>query len=431
MHTNDIIEILLLICLLVLSGFFSSAETAMTTASRIRIRSLAEQGDKRASTMLRIMDESEKMLSAILIGNNIVNISASSLTATLTMRLFGSRAVGIATGILTLLVLVFGEITPKTLASVSAERISVLYAPVIWGMMKIMTPLIILVERLAGLVLRLFHIHPGMHTDTLTEEELRTLVDVGHEDGVLEEQEHQMITNVFDFGDSLVRDVMVPKAGMVSVSSEAGYDTVLQLFRRDKFTRLPVYEEDPDNIIGVLNIKDFFLEDFGDGFSVKKLMYEPHFTYENKKAAELFLEMQEHSLPLTIVLDEYGTTAGMVTMEDLLEELVGEIRDEYDEDEKDLIRQTGPDTWLIEGSMKLDDVNNALDLSLESPDYDSIGGYVIGRLDHLPEEGEEVTTEGGDTLRVEKMIRNRIDKILLQRIGSAADDTPQPDPENG
>ena len=414
LNTEDGIQLILLAVLLGLSAFFSSAETAMMTASRLRIRTRKEEGVKNASLLLSVLDQSPKMLSAILIGNNLVNISASSLAATLTMRLFGSRAVGITTGLLTLLVLIFGEITPKTIAAADAERLALVYARPVYFLMKFMTPAIWLVDLLSGLVLRLFHADLSGRDKVLTKRELRTIVDAGREDGAIKKHEHQVITNVFDFSGSLVREVMVPRVDMVTIDENDSYETVKEVFRRDKFTRLPVYRNDRDNIVGIINIKDFLFCSDDGSFHVSSIMYEPYFTYEFKKISHLLREMRQQSVSLTIVLDEYGQPTGMVTLEDLLEELVGEIRDEYDEDEKNLIRRIGPGDYLIEGSVKLDDINDELGLSLDSDDYDSIGGYIIEHLDDLPQPGEEVVTADGICLKVQKMDINRIDLVRLR-----------------
>ena len=413
MASGDAIRFGLLIFLLLLSAFFSSAETAMTTVNKIRIKTLADEENKRAQTLLKILEHSGKMLSAILIGNNVVNLSASALATSLALRLFGNAAVGIVTGILTLLVLIFGEITPKTLATIHAEKLALSYSSIIWNMMRILTPVIFLVEQLSMLFLRLLRIDSKAGENAMTEEELLTLVDMSHEDGVIESEERQIIYNVFEFGDAQAKDVMVPRVDMVSVSLDDTYDTVVSIFRKEKFTRLPVYENDRDNIVGILNVKDLlFLED-RKNFHISSILYEPYFTYEFKKISELLMEMREKSVSLTIVLDEYGTAVGMITLEDLLAELVGEIRDEYDEDEKNLIQSLNDREYLIEGSMKLDDINDALGLHLESEEYDSIGGYIIEKLDHLPAEGETVQTEDRLVLRVEDMDKNRIDKVYL------------------
>ena len=421
MSTTDITDLSVLLLLLLLSAFFSSAETAMTTANKIRMRSLAEEGNQKAATMLKIMEQPQKMLSAILIGNNLVNISASSLATSLTMRLFGNRAVAVSTGLLTLLVLIFGEITPKTMAALNAEKLSLSYSGLIWNLMRLMTPVIIIVDYLSGLVLRLFKTNTYGPSDTITEKDLRTMVDAGHEDGALENTEHKMISNVFDFGASLARDIMVPRSEMICINSTDSYHEVWEVIKREKLTRLPVCGEDRDDIVGILNIKDFMFFEDPEHFHPADAMYEPYFTFEYKKTSELMSEMRTHSISLAIVLDEYGAVAGMITFEDLLEELVGEIRDEFDEDEEDLIKETEPGEFMIEGSVKLDDVNEALGTRLYSEDYDSIAGFIIGSLDHLPAMGETVVTEDGCTLTVAEIDRNRIAKVrlLLPKAGGA------------
>ena len=330
MDSGDAIQLIVLFILLLLSAFFSSAETAMTTVNKIRIMSLADDGNKRAKTLMKIIDDPGKLLSTILIGNNIVNLSASSLATTWTTRVFGNAFIGVATGVLTLLVLLFGEITPKTMATLSAEKFSLTYAPIIYTLMKILTPVIFLVNKLSSGVLFLLHVDPNARQNTMTEQELRTIVDVSHEDGIIEKEERQMIYNVFDFGDSQAKDVMVPRIDMSFVSVDATYDELLTIFREDGYTRYPVYEKTTDTIIGIINMKDLLLRDPSESFSVRSILRDPYFTYEYKSTADLLMEMKEYAVNLVIVLDEYGATAGMITLEDLLEEIVGEIRDEYD-----------------------------------------------------------------------------------------------------
>lgn len=406
------IQIVAVVVLLCLSAFFSSAETALTTVNKMRIRTLAEAGDSAALTLTKVIEQPSKMLSTILIGNNIVNLSASALMTTLAMSLFGSRAVGLATGVLTLLILVFGEITPKTLSTLCSESIALRYAPVIYGLMFILTPVIFIVNYLSLAVLMIMRIDPNKKRDAITEDELRTIVEVSHEEGVIESEEKKMINNVFDFGDSVARDVMVPRIDMVLVDVNATYEELLDIFREEKFTRIPVYEDSTDNVIGIVNMKDLLLYDKSQEFSIRSLLREPLYTYEYKKTAELMVEMRKTFNNIVIVLDEYGATAGLITLEDMLEEIVGEIRDEYDEDEEDEVVALSENEYLVNGSTKLDDLNDRLGLELESEDYDSIGGLVIGLLDHLPEEGEEVDYENLH-LVVEHMDKNRIDKICL------------------
>ena len=406
------IRLVLVILLLGLSGFFSSAETALTTVSKMRIRTLAEAGDKKAITLMKVIENPGKMLSMILVGNNIVNLSASSMMTTLTMELFGSKAVGVATGVLTLLILVFGEITPKTMATLNAERLSLAYAGIVYWLMRLLTPVIFLVNKLSTAVMFLLRVDPNKKPDAITEDELRTIVEVSHEEGVIESEEKKMINNVFDFGDAVARDVMVPRIDMVMVDVNATYKELIELFRKERFTRIPVYENSTDNVIGIINVKDFLLYDNAQKFSLRDLLRQPLYTYEYKKTAELMVEMRKTSNNIIIVLDEYGATAGLITLEDMLEEIVGDIRDEYDEDEEDEVKEIAPNEYLVSGSAKLDDLNDRLDLELESEDYDSIGGLVIGLLEHLPEEGEAVDC-GNIRVVVEHVEKNRIDKIRL------------------
>ena len=405
------IQICTVVVLLGLSAFFSSAETALTTVNRMRVRTLAEAGDKKAVTLTKVIEDPGKMLSTILVGNNIVNLSASSLMTTLAMELFGSKAVGLATGILTLLILVFGEISPKTLATIHSERLALQYARVIYLMMTLLTPVIYCINQLSMGFLFLLRVDPNKKQEAITEDELRTIVEVSHEEGVIESEEKKMINNVFDFGDSVAKDVMVPRIDMVMVDVDTTFEELMEIFRREKFTRFPVYEETTDNVIGIINVKDILLAE-RQAFTIRDFLRQPLYTYEYKKTSELMAEMRKTLHNIIIVLDEYGATAGMVTLEDMLEEIVGEIRDEYDEDEEDEVRMIAADEYLVSGSTKLDDLNSWLDLKLESEDYDSIGGLVIGLLDHLPEEGEEVCHEGL-RLVVECVEKNRLEKIHL------------------
>lgn len=412
MDSGDAIQLFILVILLALSAFFSSSETALTTVNKIRMRTLADAGDKRAEFVLKIIGNPSKMLSAILIGNNIVNLYASSLSTVLATRLWGNEIVGLATGVLTLLILVFGEITPKTISTISAETIALRFSKIIYYIMIVLTPVIFIVNKLSFLVLRLFRVDPNKRGDSITEDELRTIVEVSHEEGVIETEEKKMINNVFDFGDSVARDVMVPRIDMIFVDVNATYEELMEIFREEKYTRFPVFEETTDNVIGVINIKDVFLGGAEEDFNVRKYLRQPLYTYEFKKVSELMMEMRKTDVNIVIVLDEYGATAGLITLEDMLEEIVGEIRDEYDEDEEDLVQEITPKEYVVEGSMKLDDLNDRLELTLESEDYDSIGGLVIGLLDHLPEEGEDVVIDN-IRLVVDKVEKNRIDKVHL------------------
>lgn len=423
MDYDSVIEGSILLILLALSAFFSSAETALTTVNRLTLRSLKEAGSKQAEITLKLLDSPSKMLSTILVANNIVNISASSLATTLTLRLFGSKMVAVATGLLTFLILIFGEITPKTLASLYNEKMSLMYAPIIMSLGKILTPIIFIVDKFANGILRLLHVDAASVRRSMTEKEFRAVLDVGHEDGVLETEERQMINNVVDFGDSLARDIMVPRIEMTSVSADATYEELRDLFIEQKFTRIPVYENTNDNIIGILNMKDILFYEHTDSFQIRKLMREANFTFEYKKTSELLNEMREASISMILVLDEYGATVGLITLEDLLEEIVGEIRDEFDDDEQNLIVKRKEREYLLDGSLKLDDINDALSLSLFSEEYDSIGGLFLEHLGRLPKTGESVTLEDNTVLKVLEMEKNRIEQILMTLPETEAENT--------
>lgn len=414
MDSGDVIQLIVLLILLLLSAFFSSAETAMTTVNKIYIMSLVNEGNKRAKILQKIIENPGKLLSTILIGNNIVNLSASSLATTWTTRVLGNAFVGVATGILTLLVLLFGEITPKTMATLYAEKLSMSYAPIIYFLMKVLTPVIFIVNRLSNGILYMLGVDPKGKQSTMTEQELRTIVDVSHEDGVIESEEKKMIYNVFDFGDSRAKDVMVPRIDMSFIDVNATYEELLDSFKEDGYTRYPVYEDSTDNIIGTINMKDLLLWNPKEKFSIRDILRKPYFTYEHKSTAALLMEMKQYSVNFVIVLDEYGATAGMITMEDLLEEIVGEIRDEYDADEVEDMQEIIPDReYTAQGSAKLDDLNEALGLKLDSEDYDSIGGYIIEKLDYFPKEGESYITEDGVKLMVDATEKNRIEAVHI------------------
>ena len=412
MDTSAILQAIILVILLAASAFFSSAETALTTVNRIQVQLLADDGNKKAKKVLKILDHSSKMLSAILIGNNIVNISASSLATTLTINVFGNTYIGLATGILTLLVLVFGEITPKSLASIFSMQLSLAYAWIIWPLIKLLTPVIFIVEGIRTGLLKLIGVDPNTRGSRITEDELKTLVDVGREEGAIENDEFEMITNVFSLDESLAKDIMIPRIDMSFLLVDATYDEVIELYRETSYTRFPIYSDTRDTIIGTINVKDLLLYPKDEPFHIRKILREPHFTFEHKEVGTLLMEMQEGGISLFIVLDEYGSTSGMITMEDILEEIVGEIRDEYDKDETDAIIELKPGReYLIDGSTNLTDVNDTLKIDLESEEYDSIGGYIIEKLDRLPKSGETILLDNGIKLITELVKRNRIEKV--------------------
>ena len=415
METSDVAQLIIIIVLIFLSGFFSSAETAFSTLNRVRMRNLEEEGSKKAARVNKILESYSKMLSAILIGNNIVNLTASSLTTAFVIGVCGNAYIGLGTGILTIVVLLGGEIIPKTWANLNSEKLALAYSSVIYALMKVMTPVIFIVDLLSKGILKLLHVDPNKKMDTITESELKTYVDVSHEDGQIESDEREMIYNIFEFSDTCVKDIMIPRTNMVTVNADESVNDLIKVFHESMYTRIPVYQEDKDSMIGFVNIKDLFIARISGqkNITLKSLLREAYYTYEYKKNADLLLEMREKSMNVAFVLNEYGSTVGMVTLEDLLEELVGEIRDEYDEDEKELIQKIDDRSYLIEGSMNLSDINDSIGTSLNSDDYDSIGGIIIGQLDRLPEDNESVVLADGTTLQVKGIDQNRILHVLL------------------
>lgn len=429
MDSSDASKLLILFILLLFSAFFSSAETCLTTANKMRLKSLADEGNKKAVLVLKIISNQTKMLSSILIGNNIVNLSASSLATTFAIDLAKksgfsnatSLITGIATGIITILVIIFGEIVPKSIASMNADKMSLIYSKPIYTLTIILGPFAYIFDRFSNLLLKIFHVDITKQP-AITENELRTIVDVSHEEGVIESEERQMITNVVDFGDSLAKDVMVPKMDVEFVELNLTYDELIESYSKEKFTRMPVYDDSRDNVVGIINLKDiFFYQGDKKDFKISDIMREAYFTYEYKKISELFFEMKEASIPMAIVLDEYGSTSGILTIEDLIEEIVGEIRDEYDDNEEDEITKCDDGDYILLGVAKLDDIDEALGIKIESEDYDSIAGHIVNLLDHFPEAGETVSDDYAEYTVLEAA-KNHIDKVKLHLLPRSNDD---------
>lgn len=430
MDTIGVIQLVILFVLLALSAYFSSSETALSSIGRVKARSLEEEGRKHAKVLNKVLDDYDKMLSTILIGNNIVNISASALATTFTMRIFGNVYVSVATGILTLLVLIFGEIVPKTAARKNADKLALFIAPSIKGLMVILMPLVFVVDKLSTGILIILRQNNDTG-ETITETELRTYVDVSREDGVIENDEHTMINNVFDFSDSVAKDIMIPRIDLTSVELSTTYEELMKVFQDSMYTRLPVYEGDVEDIKGFINIKDlFFLTDEAkEKFQIKDYLREGYYTYEFKKTNDLMIEMRKENASISFVINEYGETVGMITLEDLLEEIVGEIRDEYDADEEDFIKAENGG-FLILGSVKLEDVNDAIGSKFESEDYDSIGGLVLDQLDRMPHDHEKVELEDGTTLKVCGIKQNRIVKVFVKLPNPPAEGKEETNKEN-
>ncbi|KEI01311.1 HlyC/CorC family transporter [Clostridium botulinum] len=410
LYSTRIIAVVILLILIGLSALFSASETALTSLSKIRIRQMKEEGIKRAEIVDKLVDNTNKMLSAILVGNNVVNIGASALATSIAINQFGEKGVTISTVVMTIIVLIFAEITPKSLASNNPEKVSLGVAKYIEFITIVLNPIAVVFTYITKVILKIFRVNADTSKPFITEEELKTMLDVSHEEGVLEVTERKMIYNVFEFGDSQVKDVMIPRADIVALDINSSYDEIMQTFRIQQFSRIPIYEEEIDNVIGILHVKNLVLAS-KENFHIRDIIHESYFTYEYKKTTELFEEMRKQRISLTIVLDEYGGTVGLITMEDLVEEIVGDIEDEYDEHNIG-IEVIKEDEYIIDGSIKIDEVNDMIGTNIESEDFDTIGGFVIGELGRFPEQGEMIEYMNLKFI-IEEIDRNRIKKLKV------------------
>lgn len=411
-----LVQLVVLVILLMGSAFFSASETALMSISKIDARHMVDQNIKNAKIVSKLVEDPNKLLGAILVGNNIVNIGASSLATVVATGIFGTDGAGIAaaiaTGVMTLLVLIFGEITPKSLSTQKSQEVACFVARPISLVVLIFNPVVKVLMFISNLIIRLF----GGKIDTskpfITTDELKTIVTVSHEEGVLEEEEKEMIYNVFGFGDSYTKDVMIPRTDMIAVDVNATYDEIIELYKQEQFSRMPVYQESHDNIIGVIYMKDLLLKQFDPkDFVISDFLRDVYFVHEFKRIDELFKEMRSKKIGMAIVVDEYGGTSGIVTLEDLIEEIVGDIDDEYDMTEDSFVKIADQE-YLVDGSFRISDFNDELNLDISSNEFDSIGGFIIGLLDRFPDEGEVVVYDD-ITFKVEETMNNRINKLRI------------------
>ncbi|EES47720.1 hemolysin family protein [Clostridium botulinum] len=405
-------EIVTLVILLMLSGFFSMSETALMSLNKIRLRHMVEEGVPGAKLVEKLTEDPNKLLGAILIGNNIVNIAASGLATMLATNMFGPTGVGIATGVMTVLVLIFGEITPKSIAKQRAESVALKVGKPIRLTVIIFKPFVYIFTAISSFFIKILGGDPKASEPFITEEELKTMVGVSEEEGVLENVEKEMIFNVFDFADLQVKDVMVQRVDVSALDSEATYDDVLKLIKEEQFSRIPIYNQTIDDIIGILNVKDLLmLENPRENFKMAKYIREPYYTFEFKKIVELFKEMKKERNHIAVVLDEYGGTVGIITIEDLIEEIVGDIEDEYD-DANTSIEVIKDNEYIVDGSVRLHDIGDLIGIDMESDEFDSVGGLIIGELGRMPEEKEEIECDSMKFI-VENIDKNRIKKVRI------------------
>ncbi|MDD4163590.1 MAG: hemolysin family protein [Methanothrix sp.] len=397
--------------LLCLSAFFSASETALMSLSKIRLIHMLEEKMKGAGVINQLRENPSKLLGTILVGNNLVNIGASSIATVLAINYFGDTGIGIATGIMTVLVLIFGEITPKALAAQKSEKISLMVARPISILAYLLSPIVFVFTQIASLFMRLLGCKSNANLPSITEEELKSMVNLGEEEGVIEDHEKTMICNVFDFGDQLIKDVMIQRMDIVAININATYDEIIKIIKTEQYSRYPIYSKRIDNIVGILNVKELVYRDFEEVFDIKKFVKKPYYTFEFMNTAELFKEMKKRRTHMAIVLDEYGGTAGIITIEDLVEEIVGDISDEYDMHTQE-IETIQEGEYIVDGSTRIEELNELIGTRIESEHYDSIGGFVIELIGRLPKQGESVEYMNTKFL-IENMERNRIRKIRV------------------
>ncbi|MGA8241003.1 MAG: hemolysin family protein [Desulfobacterales bacterium] len=410
-------QYLLLIALILLSGFFSSAETALFSISKARARYLAKTGDRAFKLIKKMKENPHRLLSTILIGNNLVNIGASALATVITIRLVSSHAVGITTGVMTLLILVFGEIFPKSLANHNNVLIARLVIRPIYWLSLLFYPIILFLNFIPLVTGKI------KHKSIVTEEELMTFVEVVEEEGEIKEQEKVLIHNIFEFDDTNASEIMTPRADMFVIETDEKLD--LEKFVESGYTRFPVIEGDIDHVIGILNIKDLFLHyvTTNGETSIRKIMQPPYFVPENKKLDSLLQAFKKRKQHMAIVVDEHGGVSGLITLEDALEEIVGEITDETDKDQPQIIKIKA-DEWVVPGKSEIEEVNEKIPMNiLESKDYDTFSGYVLNSIERIPKEREEIQI-GNFLITVKEMDGNRIREYIVRQQNQV------PEPEN-
>lgn len=419
MDTSQTTTIIILLILLFTSAVFSSSETAFLSVNKIRMRNLSQEGNKKAQLVERLLEDGDRLFASILVGNNLVNILASSMTTSLMISVFGNQGVYIAyaTGIVTLLILVFGEITPKSLATKKADSLAFALANFINLVVVVTTPVVIVLNRVSRVFIILLG-GSGEIRPTVTEEELKTIVTVSHEEGVLQEEKRKMIHNVFDFGETEIRDIMTPRINVTVLDEDCDYDELVEVYQKDRYSRYPVHSESFDEVVGVLNIKDllFFQIDPGT-FKVSDYLRDAFVVYEFNHIDTVFESMRKEHATMAVVLDEYGVFSGIVTFEDIVEEIVGDIADEYDDEFDKEIFAISQNEYLVDGTTNIIEVNEFLKTNFDEEEFDSIGGLVLGALKSTPEVNDEIVIDNY-LFKIIAIDKRRIDHLKITKIES-------------
>ena len=426
MDTDSTMQFVILAILIFLSAIFSSAETAFLSTNKIRLRNLQDEGEKKADLVLIMLENQSKLISTLLVGNNIVNIGSSALATKMATDAFGDAGVGIATGIMTFLVLVFGEVIPKNLAAAHAETWAMLVAPFIRMISFLLTPVVFLLTKLSDFVVRVTK-KDEEEDPTITEDEFKILVNVGQEEGVFDESESEMINSIMEFDETVVKAIMVPRIDIIAVDVEDSINEALRLIIDGGHSRIPAYEESIDNIVGILYAKDIFehLDADFDELKVRSLIRPAYYIPETKKVSDLLNELRLKKVHMAIILDEYGGTNGLVTIEDLIEEIIGDIQDEYDVEE-DLIVMHSDSELVADARAPIGDVEEAFDVELdeeilEDSEADTIGGLAFEHLGGIPAVGDEVTV-GRFLIRIVEVSGRRISKVEIALLPPEEDD---------
>ena len=413
MIQDDVLEILLCIVCVLLSAFFSSSEVGLISMTRAKVRTLVNEHRPGASAVAALKESPEHLLITLLIGNTIVNITAASIATAVAIQEFGDVGVGIATGFVVIVLLIFGEIGPKIYAARASESFALTVAPIILFMSRIFSPIIWLVERVSPT----FGIGKEVSEPAVTEEEIKEWIDVGKEEGTIEQAEQDMLYSVLEFGDTTTREIMTPRVDVILMEDTVTFEEAIRIFNETGFSRIPVYHDQIDNITGILNVKDVFsaMVSHRKTSTIREIMFDPMFVPDTKKIDDLLKELQVHRVLMAIVIDEYSSFVGIVTVEDILEELVGDIMDEYDKEEPE-VQELSPGVFVVDAQIWVEDINERMNLDLPTDDsYETVGGLIIDRLGHLPQHpGEKVEIgEGRVTLVVLQMHGRRIVKVKI------------------
>lgn len=414
-----IIEAVCLLGFLILSAFFSGSETALFSLNKLQLKKMQkEESGWRVNSIIKLLNDPQKTLITILTGNMFVNIAASSLATYLAIKLFGNVGIGIAGGIMIFMILVFGEIVPKSLAISNAETIAKKIARPVEIISSFLFPLILFFKIIINVLYYFFGKKRVKEKKEITEEDLITLINVGKDEGVIEEEEKKMIRNIFEFGDTMVKEVMVPRVDMACISSNTKLDSILNLINKIGHSRTPVYKETIDNIIGILYTKDLLVvyEQWyksKEKFDLKKIIRRAYFVPENKKIDDLLDIFQRDKIQIAIAIDEYGGTAGLVTMEDVVEEIVGEIIDEYDKETK-LYEIIDNNTVIADGIISIDKINELLNIEIPENDFETLGGFIYDLMGRVPNKNETIEYKNIQ-ITIEQVVKNRIIRVIVKK----------------